>query len=79
MYAQILQSASAIQLTLQCIQETATHALLQTNHKTCHKHELPQKRVLPTIARTRCFLSLLTSKFKIVITIWILEIPWQLS
>lgn len=31
------------------------------------------KRVLPRIAQTGCFLSLLTSKFKIIITIWTSE------
>lgn len=43
MYAQIVPSAFAMQLTLQRTLKMVTYALLQTNHETCHKNELPWK------------------------------------
>lgn len=83
MYAEILQTAFATWLTSHLhiyiyTLEMATYVFLLTNHKTYHRQELPQK-VLSTTAQNRCFLSSTTSKFKNIVTLWILEIPWQLS
>lgn len=78
MYAQILASAFVSQMTVQHMLEIDTHALLQANDETHHKYELSPKKVCPIIAKSQCFLNLLTLYIKLLIIKWILEISWQL-